>query len=108
MKKGLALIISSLCILNANATSIPYCDGTETPSPSKNAALQYVVNTFANKFHCVVEETGCLLNYATVKYAIGWQDECMHVTNSTFICENGWCKPLGFAFPTAPYYDPKS
>lgn len=105
MKKGIALIISSLFILNANAaTAIPYCDGTETPNLSKDLALQFVVQDFAKIHYCKIGKT-CLLNYATVKYAIGWDNYCVGGTNSTFICENGWCKPLGYAYPAAPYHE---
>jgi hypothetical protein len=108
MKKGLAILFSSLFIFNANATPSPvaYCDGTETPNPSKNLALQYVVQEFAREFGCKIGNH-CLSNYNTYNYAIGWEGTCVGRYDSAFVCQNGWCHPLGFVKPAAPYYEPK-
>jgi predicted TIM-barrel enzyme len=101
MKKGLMFLLPALLISSAYA-DIPYCVETQPPSPSKNAALQYVVKEFANMFGCEVG-SNCLQNFQMSKYSVAWAGRCAAGKGSTFICDNGSCYPYGFSYPRASY-----
>ena len=108
MKKlGLAILATSL--ISPVYAAIPYCDGTKPVTGKKHHALQYVVKTFANQYHCEID-TSCLINFELYKYAIAWAKDCPESgalnndpKGSTFICLHGECAPYGFDYPNATY-----